>query len=298
VQPGRTSNRQRATAVDVRRRLRNGGAVIPHRESILARFGIAPVRTLTDYRPVFEPRSFASSPAGRYSGTISKAFTLIELLVVIAIIAILAAMLLPVLATAKEKGKRTACKSNLRQAIITVHMYSNDYQDKVPDGRDNLDGWHAIRIRSTTYTNMIEYTGNFQIMDCPNYTFGTQPRYDGQWGYLIGYNYLGNANMSQWNTTTPLYWSSPRKTTESGTNFILADANHWGGGLVMAPHGRNGPCNRNNSTFIRTGANETPQSIGAVGGNVGFLDGSVTWLSLKKMKSRYASSYLLYYGNW
>jgi prepilin-type N-terminal cleavage/methylation domain-containing protein len=95
----------------------------------------------------------------------NRGFTLIELLVVIAIIAILAALLLPVLASAKEKGKRVACKSNLRQAIITVHMYANDSQDKVPDGRDDMDGWHAIRIRSTTYTNMIEYTGNFRIMD-------------------------------------------------------------------------------------------------------------------------------------
>src|SRR5207244_3048243 len=63
------------------------------------------------------------------------AFTLIELLVVIAIIAILAALLLPTLAIAKEKGRRAACKSNMRQAIITVHMYANDYHELVPDGR-------------------------------------------------------------------------------------------------------------------------------------------------------------------
>lgn len=228
----------------------------------------------------------------------NRGFTLIELLVVIAIIAILAALLLPVLASAKEKGKRVACKSNLRQAIITVHMYANDSQDKVPDGRDDMDGWHAIRIRSTTYTNMIEYTGNFRIMDCPNYTFGTQPRYDGRWGYLLGYNYLGNANMAQWSPTSPNYWKSARKASESGTNFILADANHWGGGLVMAPHGRTAPCNRNNATFIRTSGTETAQDIGAAGGNVGFLDGSVLWSNIKRLKVRYASSYILYFGNW
>jgi prepilin-type processing-associated H-X9-DG protein len=66
----------------------------------------------------------------------------------------------------------------------------------------------------------------------------------------------------------------------------------------MAPHGKTGPCNRNNATFIRTTTSETAQSIGAAGGNVGFLDGSVIWLNLKKMKVRYASSYVLYYGNW
>ena len=132
-----------------------------------------------------------------------SALTLIELLVVIAIIAILAAMLLPTMASAKEKSKRAACKSNLRQAIITVHLYANDNQDKVPDGRDNNDKWHSLRIRSTTYTNMIDYTGNFKIMDCPNFTFGAQPRYNGSWGCLVGYNYLGNANMGNWVRTAP-----------------------------------------------------------------------------------------------
>ena len=61
-----------------------------------------------------------------------QAFTLIELLVVIAIIAILAALLLPALARAKQKAYRIVCASNLKQFACAIHMYAEDNREKFP----------------------------------------------------------------------------------------------------------------------------------------------------------------------
>src|SRR5436190_8685466 len=93
-------------------------------------------------------------PAGvrkkRMNPTISsrRAFTLIELLVVIALIAILAALLLPALGSARDKAKRTACLNNLKQLTEAWSIYNGDHQGKIPScvpfftrGIGNSNAW-------------------------------------------------------------------------------------------------------------------------------------------------------------
>lgn len=128
-----------------------------------------------------------------------KGFTLIELLVVIAIIAILAAILFPVFAQAREKARATACLSNTKQISTAIMMYVQDYEETMVLAIE----WNTWSV----WTDRIEpYRKNWDLMYCPSgngvrlpYSWD-QPQYRwwGNWKYFTQYGfnatYLNRAN--------------------------------------------------------------------------------------------------------
>jgi len=122
-----------------------------------------------------------------------KGFTLIELLVVIAIIAILAAILFPVFARAREKARQTSCLSNLKELGLAGLMYVQDYDElmfrsnNAPCTYTLPGGGVSTSINMLWPYQIFPYSKNAQIYNCPSSTTRWDPNaYDSSLGY--GYN--------------------------------------------------------------------------------------------------------------
>jgi len=121
-----------------------------------------------------------------------RGFTLIELLVVIAIIAILASILFPVFARAREKARQTACLSNMKQLGMACNMYAQDYDEILPTEDYDWDGngnANEVGIDGSWRGVIMPYCKNTQLFHCSSYR-ATGTLFDGRYndkGTTAGY---------------------------------------------------------------------------------------------------------------
>ncbi len=139
-----------------------------------------------------------------------RGFTLIELLVVIAIIAILAAILFPVFAKAREKARQASCQSNEKQIGLAVLMYAQDYDERLPfhywnTGNDArpIAGWPGEVGRYITWAEVTyPYVKNTQLYQCPNDVLSSATAMESYrafptaytWNYNLSYRALADVN--------------------------------------------------------------------------------------------------------
>jgi prepilin-type processing-associated H-X9-DG protein len=224
---------------------------------------------------------------------------------------LLFALLLPALSTAKEKSRRAVCQSNLRQLLMAVQQYSDENDGVMLSCADDKGYYHSIILSDVMFTNLVDMSGgNPNLLYCPNVVFGSGPNAVQQHlpeiGYVIGYSYLA-ATIDK-STKGPDTYVQMTKWPTMPTNEMLADANFWTGSSVsggyfaaqmkVAPHTAMGGAMSQSSSFTIGLSGGSSASIGAVGGNIGYSDGHVKWLTLSHMQTNYASSLTDAQGLW
>ncbi|MEY3763863.1 MAG: hypothetical protein RLZ42_523 [Armatimonadota bacterium] len=121
-----------------------------------------------------------------------SAFTLIELLVVIGIIAILAAILFPVFASAREKARSVTCLSNMKQLGLSLTMYSTDYDERYP-----MTANYGLTSKPIWTDQLFPYFKSKDVVKCPS---AMQPGYAADWNSR-GYSSIGMTALAAFDPT-------------------------------------------------------------------------------------------------
>ena len=218
--------------------------------------------------------SFMSTPL-RVTSSRQKAFTLIELLVVIAIIAILAAILFPAFARARENARKTSCLSNLKQLGLGFMQYTQDYDERLPNVSDNtattpvLGNWTSYSGTPVVFDpskgSIFPYIKSTQIFVCPSDSKGQTQ------GQSYAINSCLNPDAQDANKLRP------------GRSIAAFDETaKW---MTLGEEGD--PLDNSKSTddaFLYVNNNDfTKRHL--EGSNVAFLDGHVKWFRVEKIKS-------------
>ena len=174
-----------------------------------------------------------------------RAFTLIELLVVIAIIAILAAILFPVFAQAREKARQTSCLSNMKQMGLGVIMYANDYDETYAPAyfrNGTCNSSPACPAVGSWKSVTFPYTKNESIYECPNLRAAFAAFYDPSQASGI-YNFLGDEVSAMCDPKSPVFTNNPACIYSGGHFFVRGYSLNGGvfGNYFSIPGGFVGP---------------------------------------------------------
>jgi len=197
-----------------------------------------------------------------------QGFTLIELLVVIAIIAILAAILFPVFARAREKARQTSCLSNVKQIDLALAMYAQDYDD-------NLCYMQCNTPTKTYYwwETLQPYVKNNQIFVCPS-------KPDDSMGYAWNYPHMPYRTKYATPATNRSYWHNPAEVFI----FCCKKGTDWSSNYAYC-------------YSCYASSYPAKDHIGDIhngGTNAGFMDGHAKWLGAQVFKSNSPDAQMLW----